>query len=58
MAQCGRLGLDERHQNGAKVSLRVARRMRLVEQLPTQQQAALLKTIDAFLTAAGIDAGV
>ena len=30
--------------------------MRLVEQLPAQQQAALLKTIDAFLTAVGIDA--
>jgi transcriptional regulator with XRE-family HTH domain len=51
------LGLDERRQNGSKVSLKVARRMRLVEQLPPHEQATLLKTIDAFLKAAGIDAG-
>lgn len=50
------LGLDDRRHNGGKVSLKVARRMRLVEKLPAQQQAVLLKTIDAFLTAAGIDA--
>jgi transcriptional regulator with XRE-family HTH domain len=51
------LGLDERRQSGAKVSLKVARRMRLVEQLPPPQQAVVLRTIDAFLAAAGIDSG-
>jgi transcriptional regulator with XRE-family HTH domain len=49
------LGLDEHRQNGSKVTLKVARRMQLVERLPPQQQATLLKTIDAFLKAAGVD---
>lgn len=50
------LGLDQAPANGGKtVSLKVARRMRKVEQLPPRQQAALLKTIDAFLKAAEIE---
>jgi transcriptional regulator with XRE-family HTH domain len=38
--------------NGSKASRRVLRRVERVEQLPPQQQATLLRTIDAFLKAA------
>jgi transcriptional regulator with XRE-family HTH domain len=49
------LGLEKRPHNGDKVSLKVARRMRQVEKLPPHEQAALLKTIDAFLKAGDLD---
>jgi transcriptional regulator with XRE-family HTH domain len=38
---------------GPKASRRVLRRVERVEQLPPQQQATLLRTIDTFLKAAG-----
>jgi transcriptional regulator with XRE-family HTH domain len=38
--------------NGSKASRRVLRRVERVEQLPPQQQATLLRTIDTFLKAA------
>lgn len=46
------LGLEKRAANGQPISLKVARRMRKVDHLPRAQQAALLKTIDAYITAA------
>ena len=38
---------------GPKASRRVLRRVERVEELPPQQQATLLRTIDTFLKAAG-----
>lgn len=38
--------------SGSKASRRVLRRVERVEELPPQQQATLLRTIDTFLKAA------
>jgi len=37
----------------AKLSLRLLRRVKRIEDLPQSQQKTLLKTIDTFLKAAG-----
>lgn len=39
--------------NGRKASRKVLRRLEQIEDLPTNQQAVLLKTIDTFIKAAG-----
>lgn len=42
-------GYDDREDNGAEPSLKIARRMRKIEELPPKRQRAVLRTIDAFL---------
>ena len=45
------LGLKDLPNNGYMPSLKILRRMKNVEELPTSQQKTLLKTIDTFLKA-------
>jgi transcriptional regulator with XRE-family HTH domain len=47
------LGLSSKRKNGDKVSLRLLRRTKKIEELPPSQQKTLLKTIDTFLKGAG-----
>jgi transcriptional regulator with XRE-family HTH domain len=47
------LGLSSKGKNGDKVSLRLLRRTKKIEELPSAQQKTLLKTIDTFLKGAG-----
>ena len=46
------LGLNGQKKNGDKISLRLLRRTKRIEELPQSQQKTLLKTIDTFLKAA------
>ena len=46
-------GKSKAKSNGRKPSRRVLRRLEKIEDLPTHQQAVLLKTIDTFIKAAG-----
>jgi transcriptional regulator with XRE-family HTH domain len=46
------LGLRSNGKNGDKVSLRLLRRTKKIEELPSAQQKTLLKTIDTFLKGA------
>ena len=46
-------GKNRAKSNGRKPSRRVLRRLEKIEDLPTHQQAVLLKTIDTFIKAAG-----
>ncbi len=48
------LGLSSKGKNGDKVSLRLLRRTKKIEELPSAQQKTLLKTIDTFLKGAGL----
>ena len=49
------LGLktDKKKGNGASKNRRLARRLQAIDQLPKRDQAALLRTIDAFLSKGG-----
>ncbi len=49
------LGLNGKRKNGdnGKLSLRLLRRSKKIEELPSSQQKTLLKTIDTFLKGAG-----
>lgn len=46
-------GKKQARSNGRKASRKVLRRLEQIEDLPTNQQAVLLKTIDTFIKAAG-----
>lgn len=46
-------GKSQAKSSGRKPSRRVLRRLEKIEDLPTHQQAVLLKTIDTFIKAAG-----
>lgn len=46
-------GKSQAKSNGRKPSRKVLRRLEKIEDLPTHQQAVLLKTIDTFIKAAG-----
>ena len=49
------LGLNgaDKKKNGDRISLRLLRRSKKIEELPSSQQKTLLKTIDTFLKGAG-----
>lgn len=46
-------GKKQAKSNGRKASRKVLRRLEQIEDLPTNQQTVLLKTIDTFIKAAG-----
>jgi hypothetical protein len=46
-------GKRQAKSNGRKASPKVLRRLEQIEDLPINQQAVLLKTIDTFIKAAG-----
>ena len=46
------LGIDLPQKNSAKPNLKIARRMKKIEELPPAQQKILLKNIDMFLKGA------
>lgn len=48
------LGVRQEKAVAAAPSRKISRRMQKIEQLPEQQQRALIQTIDAFLRAEGI----
>jgi transcriptional regulator with XRE-family HTH domain len=49
------LGLDSADLNVSLHSLRLVKRLKKIEQLPTAKQKALLQTIDGFLKGEGIE---
>ncbi|MFA5652744.1 MAG: hypothetical protein WDA72_01380 [Desulfomonilia bacterium] len=46
------LGIRAAKENGRKSSLKLVRRLKRIEELPSAQQKTLLKTIDTFLKGA------